>query len=77
MSYAIARKYGIYVVPNMSLFVAKIIGVIGDFVGSKFPLNSEKIQKITSDLTFDDSKAQIDFGWNPTSVLEHYKNEVL
>ena len=29
--------------------------------------------KITSDLTFDDTKAREVFGWNPTPVLEGFK----
>lgn len=61
---------------NLPLFVAKIIAKIGDLFGSKAPLNSIKINKITSDLTFDDSKAR-EFGWNPQSVLEYLKHEDL
>ena len=33
------------------------------------PLNTVKLKKITSNLTFDDSKARKIAGWNPNSVL--------
>ncbi len=57
-------------VPNMPLFIAKVLAKIGDKLGNSFPINSNKLKKITSTLTFDDSKARIAFGWNPIPVLE-------
>lgn len=72
LSMAIANKK----VPNIPLILAKIAGTIGDLLGSKAPLNSIKIKKITSDLTFDDSKARKK-GWNPHSVLEYLKHHDL
>lgn len=72
LSFAIAKKR----TKNISLFITKIIGYIGDLLGEKAPINSLKIKKITSDLTFDDSKAR-ELGWNPQSVLEYLKNNDL
>jgi nucleoside-diphosphate-sugar epimerase len=66
LSMAIAKKK----TPNLPLFLVKIAGKIGDLLGNKGPLNSMKIKKITSDLTFDDSKAR-EKGWNPQSVLDY------
>jgi nucleoside-diphosphate-sugar epimerase len=60
-------------VPNMPLFIANVLAKIGDILGSTFPLNSDKLSKITSTLIFDDSKARMAFGWNPTPVLEFFK----
>ena len=54
LSTAIAKKK----IPNLPLILAKIAGTIGDLLGNKAPLNSKKIKKITSDLTFDDSKSE-------------------
>lgn len=48
---------------------AKGLAIVGDVIGSRFPINSDKLQKITSDLTFDDSQATQILGWNPTPVL--------
>lgn len=59
-------------VPNMSMFFAKKLAFLGDKVWKKFPLNSDKLNKITSTLTFDDSKARKAFGWDPTPVLKGF-----
>ena len=58
---------------NIPLFVAQVLAKFGDVLGNKFPLNSAKLKKITSDLTFDDTIARNTFGWNPTPVLEGLK----
>lgn len=62
---------------NMPLFLAKFLGLIGDFSGNKAPINSLKIKKITSDLTFDDSKARNLMKWNPQEVLEYLKKNAI
>lgn len=58
---------------NLPFAVAKVMGVIGDLLGSKAPINSLKIKKITSELTFDDSKARESLNWNPRSVIDYIK----
>lgn len=58
---------------NLPLVVAKFVAMMGSVLGRRSPINSEKLSKITSDLTFDDSKARDAFGWNPTPVLEGFK----
>ena len=58
---------------NMPLWLARIIAKLGDLLGSKAPVNTNKLKKITSDLTFDDTKARESFGWNPTPILEGFK----
>ena len=50
-------------------WVAKGLAKTGDIVGQRFPINSEKLRKITSTLTFDDSKAKEQLRWRPTPVL--------
>ena len=60
-------------VPNMPFFIAKVLAKIGDLFGNTFPINSNKLVKITSTLTFDDTKARIAFGWKATPVLESFK----
>ncbi|MHA8087436.1 NAD-dependent epimerase/dehydratase family protein [Aquirufa sp. Wall-65K1] len=59
---------------RMPYWIAKIIAKIGDLMGNKAPLNTNKFKKITTDLTFDDTKAREVFGWNPTPVLEGFRN---
>ncbi len=58
---------------NMPMWLAKIIAKFGDLLGNKAPLNTNKLKKITSNLTFNDSKARKAFGWNPTPVLDGFK----
>ena len=57
----------------MRLWLAKLAAYFGDFLGSNALINTNKLRKIISDLTFDDSKARASFGWNPTPVLEGFK----
>ena len=58
---------------NVSLLLAKLLAIFGDLAGEKFPINSAKLKKITSDLTFDDSKARLLLGWSPKNVLAGFK----
>lgn len=62
---------------NLPFSIAGVIGKIGDILGSKAPINSLKVKKITSELTFDDSKARKLLGWKPESVLNYLKHENL
>lgn len=59
-------------IPNMPIIFAIILAFIGDIIGEAFPINSKKLKKLTKDLTFDDSKARISFGWRPKSVLKEF-----
>lgn len=73
LSNCIASQLGKYRVSNMPLWAAKSLAKFGDIIGDRFPLNSNKLAKITAPLTFDDSKARAAFGWNPTPVLKGFK----
>ncbi|TSD63248.1 NAD-dependent epimerase/dehydratase family protein [Inquilinus sp. KBS0705] len=53
---------------RIPMFIAKLLGYVGDVLGH-FPLNSDKLKKITSTLTFDDSKARKLLDWTPSPVL--------
>jgi nucleoside-diphosphate-sugar epimerase len=72
LSTALAKKKTF----NLPLFFARILGYIGDLFGKNFPINTAKIKKITSNLTFDDSKAR-SIGWKSQSVLDYLKNNDL
>lgn len=73
LSYLISNQLGKSSVPTIPLFIATFLARLGDFLGPKFPINRHKLSKVTSTLTFDDSKARIAFGWNPTTVLDGFK----
>lgn len=72
LSRTISLQLGRKFVPNMPFLLAKIMAKIGDLIGNISPINSYKLSKITSTLTFDDSKARNAFGWNPTHVLDGF-----
>ncbi|GGI28227.1 NAD-dependent epimerase/dehydratase family protein [Pedobacter mendelii] len=58
---------------NIPFWLAKLIAFAGDLIGSKAPINSKKLIKITKDLTFSDERARKILGWNPTSVITCFK----
>lgn len=63
--------------PPFSLpgIAAKMLGWAGDILGSKFPVNSNKLKKITSTLTFNDTKARAQLQWKPREVLKAWEIE--
>jgi nucleoside-diphosphate-sugar epimerase len=73
LSISIAEQLGKSKPFNLPFSIAWLVAKFGDYIGSKAPINSDKLQKITSNLTFDDSKAREAFGWKPTPVLEGLK----
>jgi nucleoside-diphosphate-sugar epimerase len=73
LSFNLAKQMGKSTPLNIPNWFAKIMAKTGDIIGMKAPFNSNKLTKITADLTFDDSKARKAFGWNPTNVLEAFK----
>ena len=73
LSKSISRNLDRSFVPNMPLYIANALAKIGDLLGNAFLFNSNKLKKITSALTFDDTKARIAFGWNPNPVIENLK----
>jgi nucleoside-diphosphate-sugar epimerase len=58
---------------SIPLWLAKVLALAGDIFGSKAPLNSEKLDKITKSLTFSNTKAITQLGWKPINVLENFK----
>lgn len=55
---------------EIPLWLAKGLGRVGDLFGPNFKITSDKVAKITSDLTFDDTLAQEKLGWKPRRVLD-------
>ena len=73
LSSSIANRLHKKIPFNLPLSVAKVFGRFGDLLGSKAPINSLKLKKITTDLTFDDTKARQIAGWNPQRVLSYFE----
>jgi nucleoside-diphosphate-sugar epimerase len=73
LSQVIAKQLGKSPPLNIPLWIAKLLAKAGDLIGTQAPINSDKLKKLTSDLTFDDSKAQKLLGWKPTHVLSGFR----
>lgn len=58
---------------SIPLWLAKFMAKCGDLLGSKAPINSFKLEKITKSLTFSNEKACKELGWKPMSVIGNYK----
>ena len=57
---------------SIPYWLAKSMAVIGDCLGKKAPINSLKLRKITSSLTFSNEKAVRELKWKPMNVLETF-----
>ena len=68
----ISRQLGKSPPRAVPLPVAHLLGKVGDVVGP-FPVNSSTVEKMTSDLTFDDRKARNAIGWAPRRVLDCFE----
>lgn len=60
---------------SIPICVAIILAKIGDIIGSKAPINSIKLKKITQDYCMSNEKAKRELGWKPLNVLENFKIE--
>ncbi|MFV0176259.1 NAD-dependent epimerase/dehydratase family protein [Empedobacter falsenii] len=69
----ISKQLGKKQAKSIPYFMAKPMALVGDLLGSKAPINSLKLKKITESLTFSNEKAKNELGWQPLNVLEHYK----
>jgi nucleoside-diphosphate-sugar epimerase len=73
LSHLIAKQLNKKWVINIPFFLAKMMAWAGNILGSNSPINSDKLAKITSTLTFDDSLARSKFGWSPKPVIQHFR----
>jgi nucleoside-diphosphate-sugar epimerase len=58
---------------SIPLIVARFIAYLGTNLSSKIPLTIDKLNKMTSNLTFSDEKAREQLDWAPSPVLEQFK----
>lgn len=58
---------------NIPYWMAWCMAKLGDLLGSKAPINSYKLEKMTQSLTFSNEKARKELGWEPLDVLTNYK----
>lgn len=73
LSISVARQLGKRKPISIPYWMAWCMAMVGDILGSKAPINSYKLEKITKSLTFSNEKARKELGWEPLDVLENYK----
>ncbi len=70
---SVARQLGKKKPISIPYWMAWCMAKVGDILGSKAPIDSEKLKKITESLTFSNEKARKELGWEPLDVLTNYK----
>lgn len=73
ISASIAKQLGKRKPISIPYWVAWCMAKVGDLFGSKAPINTYKLEKMTKSLTFSNEKARRELGWEPMNVLENYK----
>lgn len=73
ISMEVARQLGKRKPLNIPYWMAWCMAKVGDLLGSKAPINSYKLEKMTQSLTFSNEKARKELGWEPLDVLSNYK----
>ncbi len=58
---------------SVPLWFARILARCGDMAGSRVPINSLKLEKLTKTLTYSNKKAVELLGWKPVDVLNSFK----
>lgn len=66
----IAQQLKIKHIPRMPFFMVKCMALVGDLLGSKFPINSNRLRKMISTLTFSSQKAMDELNWRPRKSIE-------
>lgn len=70
---SVARQLGKRKPISIPYWMALCMAKVGDLLGSKAPINSLKLKKITESLTFSNEKARKELDWEPMDVLTNYK----
>ena len=73
ISESVAQQFGKSKPISIPYWMAWCMAKVGDLFGSKAPINSYKLEKITKSLTFSNEKACKELGWEPLDVLKNYK----
>lgn len=73
ISVSVAKQLGKRAPMNIPYWMAWCMAKLGDLLGSKAPINSYKLEKMTKSLTFSNEKARRTLKWEPLNVLENYR----
>lgn len=73
ISESVAKQLGKGKPISIPYWMAWCMAKVGDLLGNRAPINSDKLEKMTKSLTFSNEKARRELGWEPMDVLENYK----
>ena len=73
LSELVAKQLGKRKPLSIPYWMAWCMAKVGDLLGSKAPINSYKLEKMTKSLTFSNDKARRELGWEPLDVLANYR----
>lgn len=73
ISASVAKQLGKHKPISIPYWMAWCMAKVGDLLGSKAPINTYKLEKMTKSLTFSNEKARKELGWEPLDVLENYR----
>lgn len=72
LSASVAKQLGKHRPISIPYWMAWCMAKVGDLLGTKAPINSYKLEKMTKSLTFSNAKARKELGWEPLDVLTNY-----
>ena len=72
ISMSVAQQLGKCKPISIPYWMAWLMAKVGDLLGSKAPINSYKLEKMTKSLTFSNENARKELGWEPLDVLDNY-----
>lgn len=72
ISFSVAKQLGKHKPISIPYWMAWVMAQVGNLLGSKAPINSYKLEKMTKSLTFSNDKARKELGWEPMDVLTNY-----
>jgi len=58
---------------TLPFYFVKLLAKLGDTLMPFLPIDTKKLNKLSSNLTFDDTNAKNAFNWDPQNVLEGFK----
>lgn len=70
---SVAKQLGKHKPISIPYWMAWCMAKVGDLLGSKAPINSYKLEKMTKSLTFSNAKARHELNWEPLDVLTNYR----
>ena len=73
ISKCVAKQLGKNNPISIPYWMAWCMAKVGDLLGSKAPINTYKLEKMTKSLTFSNEKARTELGWEPLDVLKNYE----